>query len=341
VTLLRCRIAAVTAAALFLTMASPAAAARRVAVSLAQYFREMRVLLPDEGSNRYVVPTLQDRQALRRVADQLLKGDVAAAEGLLAAYPQFEVLDFDDAPAGGSYLALVEKAPITRGWGFFFFARAPLRPGLVLEAPHPIADRESEVAAANVATALRPSALLVAGSHRYADPGTLSDMAHAQVSVFEAVHEASMSATRVAVQIHGFSAPGHLGYPDLLLSAGTTAPGPAAQGLCETIARGGLGCTLFDGSAYTDLGATTNVQGVYTRRAFGADHFLHLETAELVRDDPAKMAVIADALAARWATDRPAGGCAAGGARSGLLSLLVVTALAAGRCRRRAPEAQS
>jgi uncharacterized protein (TIGR03382 family) len=310
--------------AAWLALPTPAVAARRATVRLRDYISNARPFLPTEGSGTYVVPSPQDREVFRAAATALVNGDATGAEQALADYPDFEVLEIDDAPAGGTYLALVEKPPVARGWGFFFFAREPLRPQLVLEAPHPIADRDSELATAISATALRPAAVLFAGAHRYANPAAVSDVAHVSDSVFEAVHEAVMATPLVTVQIHGFSAAGHAGYPEVLLSSGSVVPGRRAKVLCDAMVTGGLGCTLFDGSAYLDLGAQTNMQASQVRRAFGSGHFLHLETADTVRDDPRRLAVVIDAIAAQSPSRPPPPGCAiSGGDPAGAWPVLV------------------
>src|SRR5437868_1070795 len=83
---------------------------------------------------------------------------------------------------------------------------AAARRSVILEIPHPLADRDSELAGAEAGAALHPAALLFAGAHRYADPRHRSDVAHTPLSVFEAVHEVLLEPGRVAVQMHGFSA---------------------------------------------------------------------------------------------------------------------------------------
>ena len=232
--------------------------------------------MPQEGSGAYVVPTEQERSSFAAAAKALTSGDLATAEEALAAFPGFEVLSLTDGADGPLYLVIAEKPPLSRGWGFYFFARQPLRPGLVVEAPHPLADRDSELAAARAVSSLRPAAFLLAGAHRYADPAPKSDMAHTSSSIFEAIHEVVSTQAGMVVQVHGFSAAGHQGYPDLLLSSGSAEPGATAEAVCNQVQGGGVGCTLFNGDpTYAALGATTNVQGGYSRRTFGAEHFLH------------------------------------------------------------------
>ncbi len=315
--------------------ASPALAVRRVAASLPDFVAQARLFMPGEASGGYVVPTPEEEEAFRAAARALLAGDGGTAERALSPLGGvFEVLDVGDGAGGGRYLAIAEVpgaagGQLPRGWGFFFFAREPARRRLVIEAPHPLADRESEMDAAVATARLRPAAFLLAGAHRYADPKPLSDMAHASHSVFEAVHEAALAPDRVAIQIHGFSLATHPGYPDLLLSTGRPTPSPDSAAICDRVARGGLSCVLFDGAAFTDLGAVSNVQGNYADAAVGGGHFLHFELADVARADPARFAVVVDAVGHRF----PAAGglgCGSGsGAPSALPVLLALLALRA------------
>jgi hypothetical protein len=285
--------------------------ARQLSVPLVDYVTEIRIFMPGDGSNGYVVPTSEERAAFTAAATALVaKGDVARAEQALAPYPWFEILDYRDGTGGAPYWVIAEKTPLARGWGFYFFARAASRDALIIEAPHPLADRDSELLAARAASELRPAAFLLAGAHRYADGGRASDMTHATYSIFQSMHEVVTTASRVAVQIHGFSSATHPGYPELLLSSGTTVPGPAAEQICTVVTDQGLGCTLFTGTAFAPLGAQTNVQGAFSRQAAGDGHFLHFETADTVRDEAPRGEIIIRALADHWPAPVGSHGCA-------------------------------
>lgn len=315
--------------------ALPASALRVEEMPLRDYVNRVSIFMPQEGSNAYVVPTAEERAALGAAAKALLAGDVAKTEAALMSVPGFELLDFRDGAGGPEYWAIVEKTPLTRGWGFFFWAKDPLRGELVVEAPHPLADRGSEQLAARAVTQLRPAAFVLAGAHRYADAGRSSDMTHAANSIFEVMHEAFVDTRRTVLQIHGFSAAAHPGYPELLLSSGTTAPGPDAEALCIDVTSGGVACTLFDGSAFTDLGAQSNVQGAHTRTAAGMGHFLHFETSDAIRDDPSKTEALIGAIERRWPAKRTTGGCQCVAAADALWWSAVLWPLAARRSRRR------
>lgn len=275
---------------------APASAARAVTQPLPDFVASVRTFMPGEGSLGYVVPTPEERAAFGAAMRALLAGDVAKAEQAVAGRGNFEVLDFRDGEGGPQYWALVEIPPLSRGWGFYFLARAAQRPSVVVEAPHPLADEESELSAARLVQRLRPRAFCLAGAHRYADPARTSDMAHTSLTIFEAVHEALLASTDLTLQVHGFADATHPGYPDLLLSNATAQPDGRGKRICDAVSAAGLACALFDGTAYTDLGATTNVQAAASQRALGAEHFLHFETTERMRKDPASFDTLAAAI---------------------------------------------
>lgn len=291
-----------------------ALAMREVSATLPDFVDQVRTFMPQEGSNGYVVPTDEERNAFAAAARAASVGDVSHAEKALAPLTEFELIHLK-APSGDpatGYLVLAEKLPMRRGWGFFFFADAPTRPSLIVEAPHPHADKDSELAAARTATQLRPASFLLAGAHRYAALNRQSDVAHAPVSIFETVHETVMAADRIALQIHGFSPAGHAGYPELLLSAGVPTSPPEALAMCDRITAGGVQCKVFDGQAYVELGATSNVQGGFSRRTFGDGHFFHFETAESLRLDLTRFDPIIQAMSQQFPPPR-GGGCSTAG----------------------------
>lgn len=297
---------------LLITASLAQGAPRAVSGSLESFVLEMRVFLPQEGSSGYVVPTTAERQAFAAAITAAIAGDAAKAELALSPYTDFEVLDFTDEKSG-RYLAVVEKPPIHRGWGFIFVARHPSRPGLLVEVPHPLADRDSEVVGARAVSALAPKAFLMAGAHRYALAGRLSDVAHTSGSIFETAHETLAAEGTVTLQFHGFGLAAHPDYPDLVLSNATPTPDEHGLRLCRAVAQAGIDCRPFDGTAFADLGAQTNVQAGFLRRTYQGAPFLHFETGDRVRQDDARIDALVGSLESEWPA---AQGCGCGSSSS-------------------------
>ena len=145
-------------------------------------------------------------------------------------------------------------------------------------------------------------------------------MAHTSISTFEEAHEALLVQARMVLQIHGFNDATRPGYPEIVLSNATTRPDETQRSLCDGLKASGIDCVAFDGSTFTDLGATTNAQAVAAIRALGEGHFLHFETAQRLRSNGSKVERLNESLdeifptgsvtAAAEASDETPRGCA-------------------------------
>lgn len=281
---------------LLLASVRAGAAPRVLTQPLDQLVDDLRIFMPQKGSNQYVVPTSADRAAFRTAITALITGDVQRATQAIEPYGTYELVDYTDGPGGPKYWAILETPPLRLAWGFYFIARDASRPGVIVEAPHPLADEDSELTAAAVVRALKPGAFLLAGAHRYADPARRSDMAHTSISNFEEAHEALLEQADMVLQIHGFNDSTRPGYPEIVLSNATTSPDPTQRSLCEGLKTSGIDCVTYDGSTFTDLGATTNVQAGEASRILGEGHFLHFETAQRLRNNASKVEILNQAL---------------------------------------------
>ncbi|MEK9149261.1 MAG: DUF11 domain-containing protein, partial [Candidatus Desantisbacteria bacterium] len=130
----------------------------------------------------------------------------------------------------------------------------------------------------------------MAGTHRYAN-GTYSDMAHIASSIFEAVHETVSTTTSHIIQPHGFSITNHPGYPDCVLSRGAIPVSSVIYDLSANLNAEGFTTGIYDGATYTDLAATTNIQGQYTNAI--ASSFIHMEETLDVRQNQYQKVVTA------------------------------------------------
>jgi hypothetical protein len=152
---------------------------------------------------------------------------------------------------------------------------------VVIEAPHPVSDQSSELVAAAVFADTRAEALLVAGTRRDAAPDGSADAAHAETTAFAAVDRRLSVPGVTIVQIHGFATAKHPGYPQVVLSDSTPAPGRWLTTLAKDLERAGFSTCVFDGSVCRELGATHNAEAAHAR-ASGA-RFVHVELADAAR----------------------------------------------------------
>jgi hypothetical protein len=181
------------------------------------------------------------------------------------------------------------------GWGLY-----AVRPGsgtpprLVIQVPHPRADRWTEVLGPELFTALDAQVLLVAGAHRTAANGA-ADVAHEPASAFAAVDRAVVGPGTVVLQVHGFDESRHPGDAEIVLSSSEETSGDLGEDLDEAFEDAGFQTCVYDGDRCAALAGTTNVQAAHAR-AVGAD-FIHLELAADLREDGPRRLRVIDVLA--------------------------------------------
>ena len=178
-----------------------------------------------------------------------------------------------------------------RGWGVYAVrAGAGAPPGLVVEVPHPRADRWTEDLGVELFTLLDADALFVAGAHRTAGDDA-ADVAHRPASAFAAVDRAVVGPGTVVIQVHGFDESRHAGSARVVLSSGESTPGPLVDDLAASLEDDGVDTCVYDGEQCRALAGTTNVQAAHAR-SVGAT-FVHLELArDLRRSGPARGQVL-------------------------------------------------
>ena len=236
-----------------------------------------------------------------RAPDALLAHRVAgAALSLLAGDDDPPVPDglrlADAVDTAGRAVATVGEDPEgeVHGWGTYAVrtgAGAPAR--LVVEVPHPRADRRTEQLGEQLFAALGADALLVAGAHRTAGDG--ADVAHEPASVFAAVDRALVGADTVVVQVHGFDDSRRESSADVVLSSTVSRPGSLVLDLAEALEDAGFRPCVYDGEDCDALAGTRNAQGAHAR-AVGAS-FVHLELSAGIRTDARRRDELTAALA--------------------------------------------
>src|SRR5438309_1413776 len=119
-------------------------------------------------------------------------GSILSASNV-ATQLKYQLIPVNDSATGNKYYVLMENTIVNRGWGSYLFAaeRSPSTTQVVIEAPHPVTDFNSQQIAYTIFTSAYPdvTALLVSGVERTFGPNGQTDMAHRTQSVFETAHE--------------------------------------------------------------------------------------------------------------------------------------------------------
>lgn len=238
------------------------------------------------GGGDYEVPADRPREELVQAVLLLTGEREAAALPLLAAH------GYRAADVPGGRLVVPERVPDGRGWGAY-----AVRPGglpLVVEVPHPRADRRTEHLGAALAERTGARYLLVAGAHRDRADGA-ADVAHAPDSLFAAVHDALAEQGLPAVQVHGFATRTSPA-ADVVVSPGSAALAPLVERLADAAEASGLRTCRAWQQDCGPLQGLTNAQGQASARS--GTPFVHLEVTAAVRDDAARRAALVEVLAA-------------------------------------------
>jgi hypothetical protein len=164
---------------------------------------EIKDAMPGRDSNGYHGPTQDERSRFGSAIFLVMAGEIPAADSLL------DYLGYDASlvveTASGDTLALIqEHMPVERGWGTFVYNRST-DAAVDVHINHPIYDINTYQVGAALYLSARGRWLLMAGTHRYANPGQQSDMARSWSSMFQAAHELVAPSGSLAVSVHGFT----------------------------------------------------------------------------------------------------------------------------------------
>ncbi|WP_406490595.1 hypothetical protein OHB06_00915 [Streptomyces sp. NBC_01604] len=272
----------------------------------------LRVYLADVfkgiGSRRFVEGHQAEVEALGKAAGLVRAGRLTDARAVVRS-SGYSVEEVHDLAAGRTYGVLREAVPCRMCWGTFVFDLGQGTRNVLVEAPHPKSDLETETFGLEAFQGLRATALLVAGTKRDANgPVTKcafspSDMARNHKSAFMAVHKNLMRRGVWALQYHGFI--DKAGYPDVVISDGVkrvtegAAPKPGTHLTRVSTELGARGITAgiyTGGKRFDDLAATCNPVGTQTRAVGGI--FVHLEHKPAIRKSSALRAKVVEAAEA-------------------------------------------
>jgi acid phosphatase type 7 len=266
---------------------------------LATYVNSFVAGIPRGSSEAYDVPTASERSTMASAYDAIEAGDLLRAASL-ADPLGYDVVQYKDTTTGRNLIVLSERrnqdGSWPHAWGMYVFSPTASSDTTV-EVPHPVADWNTEDVGVETFRKANAEDLFVAGAHRDANSDGSADVAHEADSVFEDIHEAAIGPSTKVFQPHGFSQANHPDCGEVVVSAGMSPPTQLAQKVDGDLRNAGFDTVLYDSdSSCRELGATTNVQGAFTRDVIGAD-FLHVEVSRPIRDDAVRRSLLVDRIA--------------------------------------------
>jgi hypothetical protein len=260
--------------------------------SLIDLIDKFSVNIIPRDSGKYVMPTELELKSFGSTFSLLLEWMNGGSSDRLSGAAsnlselKYVLVRFADIVTGRVFYLARESPGYNRGWGLYIlYTRSNgVYGNLLIEVPHIGFDLDTEKIGIRSFIQSFAGFFLVAGAHRYANPNEVADVAHTEESVFHVIHKTLCTNMSTAIQIHGFAetSAGRQLYPQIILSSGEPAGSKAVTGMSARLAENGFTVGIFDGTKYTDLGATENIQGTYAR-GVGAG-FIHMEIARAVRN---------------------------------------------------------
>ena len=267
------------------------------------------------SSNALAVPSAADRDAFAARVVDVLGGNDQAACVLPPPYKLIRLVD----PQAGPLRVVVEQPAASLFYGTYAAKLAAPR-ALAVEAPHPIADTDTELQATAVFVQTGARFLSVAGSHRCADreasacsgttavcndddtapaaPFRISDAAHTEQLPFFRIHalQSDRDPKLLFLQLHGNAS---AACPDALVSDSSGAwsdSGAAARLGAALAARGAsvgkcgmgfpvVGCDLC-GTDNVEARETNGANDACTENGTSSGRFVHVEQHGALRQAP-------------------------------------------------------
>jgi len=260
----------------------------------------IRNAMPGRDSYGFVVPTTAEQDTFASVTNLILNGQYALADSL-ADYLDYSLYEwYDTGNSNHLYYVLMENGAdqsggVQLGWGTFIFDPAGYEE-VIIEVPHPIFDTNTWKVGFKAYQNVNAKYFLMAGTHRYANGSNPApaDVAHNTQNTFHTVHQKVSPYSTHSLQVHGFSISSHPDYPDVVLSNGSANPTPILDSLSNAISSFGYTVGIYDGINWTQLGATTNKQGQWSRSQ--GYSFIHMETEYFIRASQSEWQKIINAM---------------------------------------------
>jgi hypothetical protein len=258
-----------------------------------QYLKVIRSWMPGQGSEAFVIPSDQDIATFQEVFINVKENNFENIQSVLTPF-NYSFFQFYDQASTETLYVIVENTPTQRGWGTFIYYPTSQK-NIMIEVPHPIWDTNTWEMGIKTFMTIKAKWFIMAGTHRYANSDSSSDMSHVTQSIFYTAH--TTIASYRAVQIHGFSKSNNPGYPDVVMSNGTRYPPNEIYNLQTNYRLVGFSVGVYSAStssALGNLGATTNKQGQWSNSH--GKLFFHIEHDNPLRTEPVKMNQAINAL---------------------------------------------
>lgn len=217
------------------------------------------------------------------------------SSGTLLTALGFTVTTGYDSVSNRPYTLIVNETGTSRSWGAYLIDRSQA-PSVILEAPHPVYDANSESIALQAWQKIPGAILLIAGAERTCPSGTnLADVAHQTGSLFHKVAIEFAQQGVPQIQIHGYADATDASY-DVIISQGDSNVGTLHKDIARQYESTGLRVARgWDGTATVLLG-TTNSQGD-AALAYGSV-FVHIEHNNTLRSSSSLRTAAAKSIAA-------------------------------------------
>jgi hypothetical protein len=195
--------------------------------------------MPGSSGNYYDAPTSEEIETWENGMQAFLAGSLSNARQILDVI-NYEIIEYSDVDFDPdiSHYIFHEKTPQANYWGIYIFSVNPLRPDLVLQAPHPKYDTNTGYQGIFCFKRSRALALFISGTHRcnhsaYSpcsgstsvcgsnEPYRISDNAHNVNSIYQKSTELVYlyNENSKFVQLHGFGK--QASDPYVIMSNGT------------------------------------------------------------------------------------------------------------------------
>lgn len=257
--------------------------------------------IPGMGTTSFVIPTTAQMSSFESVFAAIKSGNISSVQNLATPFG-YTFIRFVHTPTSDTFYLLKENTPVQRGWGTYLFNTRTIN-DLAIEVPHPLWDRYTWSMGIKAFIGANAKCFFLAGTHRYANSDSSSDMAHVTKSIFYTAHKYFANAT--AIQVHGFdgSSPIYSGYPDAVISNGTLYPSTIYYTLRDKYNAEGFTAGVFSYATYNQLkqlGATTNTEGIWSNN--NNKKFVHIEHDQPLRFDTTNLKKSANAIIKTFGT---------------------------------------